>query len=569
MKTIYALLILMLSVGATVPQHLADARQLVNEIQQAHSEGTLLDDDNVEFNRYGGSWGSTYIRFSDPENGIQPSNYNRCSPFVTLLLQHSYGWSWSDYEFHDPILEINKTTASPSSYRYEALIKQGIGFASELTQLDHVLPGDVITMVDVGTDDGHTGLVNAIDFDSALSYPEELEGANPDLAGTWYIELEILDSSSDDHTNDSRIFEIDGEETDTDGVGIGTMGILINDQMEVIGHTWSLPYSDYNESPNGWLNGLHSRLRLQTERAVSFGRLNLAPAEQPPMDDQPAEAPEEELSDITHEVLPPLPSGPLHLEIGLTLVNQIVNQQQLGIFEDEEGTAYNRYGGSWSGSNQIYLNLADGENPASSYSKCSSFVTLLLDQAYNWDWNDYEFYDPVDEEYVDTASPHAYRYANLIKQEIGFEQQIENLDETQSGDIIAYHDVGTKKGHAMVLIGIDWQSGIPYPSENVNATPELEGATFYEMQILDVTKSGHSLDTRQITVDDSTDKTGGAGVGVMGILVNDQMEVIGHTWSLPSHDPVENTDSWVNSLNGRVKYQENRELVFGRLPYNP
>ena len=75
MKIILTILVLIISTHADIPQHLTDARQLVQEIQQAQSEGTLLDVDNVEFNRYGGSWGSTYIRFADSENGIQPGNY--------------------------------------------------------------------------------------------------------------------------------------------------------------------------------------------------------------------------------------------------------------------------------------------------------------------------------------------------------------------------------------------------------------------------------------------------------------------------------------------------------------
>jgi hypothetical protein len=56
--------------AAEVPAHLLQGRQLVAEIQAVQALGVLTDDNNIELNRYGGSWGETYIQFGDLENNL-------------------------------------------------------------------------------------------------------------------------------------------------------------------------------------------------------------------------------------------------------------------------------------------------------------------------------------------------------------------------------------------------------------------------------------------------------------------------------------------------------------------
>lgn len=566
------------SATATEPLHLQMGRELVSQIQDSQANGVFTDpnQNNVEINRYGGSWGSTYIQFADPENDVLPGNFAKCASFVTLLLRAAYDWNWSDHSFYDPILQQQKTTASPSSYRYEALIEQNIGFASEITRLDEVLPGDVITMVYVDDDSGHTGLVNEVFLNSGVPYPEGYGNSDPNLYGTWFYELDILDCSGSDHTNDTREFIYNGDEYDTDGVGIGTMGILVNADYEVVGYTWSLPSSDYQSSPNSWLSGLHSRLKLQTVRAVKFGRLDLPQQEEEVPEPQPQEEVNEEEEvvppSIVHEAQAPQVDGPAHLTLGLELIDQIVAQQSQGEFLDGDGVALNRYGGSWSNQDdQVYIEWADPNQgvPAASYSKCTSFVTLLLQAAYNWNWYDYDYYDPILDTVRSTTSPSSYRYVAMIKQTVGFEQQIVALDEALPGDIIASQDVGDDSGHTMVFLGVDWNHGKAYPENQGDSDPAFAGTTYYEMHIMDVTKSAHSTDTRRVFIDGAEEETGGAGVGVMGVLLDENMEIVGHTWSLPSSDYHTQQDTWLNSLHNRLKLQTEREMVLGRLPANP
>ena len=256
----------------------------------------------------------------------------------------------------------------------------------------------------------------------------------------------------------------------------------------------------------------------------------------------------------------------------MQLVSEIVAQQTEGFFDDVEGVALNRYGGSWSSdSNPVHIQWADPDAglPAASYSKCSSFITLLLQTAYDWNWKDYSFYDPIRDEVVSKSSPHSYRYVALIKQQVGFSQQVLRLDQAAPGDVLAASDVGDTSGHTALFIGVDWTSAKAYPEDLVESDPALFGTTYYEVQILDVNKSAHSFDTRRLFTDGDEDETGGAGVGVMGILVDANFGIVGHTWSIPSSNYVTRTDSWLDSLHGRLKPQTEREMVIGRIPAMP
>lgn len=269
------------SFAAAQPAHLLNGVGLVEQIVEAQQNGIFVDENNVEINRYGGSWNSnsnpSYIRFGDPEQGILPGNNTTCSPFVTHLLKETYNWNWRDYEFFDPIQNKVVKTSSPSSYRYVALIEQEIGFEQQIHTLDQVQPGDIMSIHYLGSSSGHTTMVAGVNWESLKAYPVDHANSLPELAGTWYVEVVVVDSSSGTHTNDSRILTINNQTIETSGLGIGTMGVLIDDMSNVLGYTWSLPYSDYETKTGGWLNGLHSRLKLQTERKMVFGRLPDAP----------------------------------------------------------------------------------------------------------------------------------------------------------------------------------------------------------------------------------------------------------------------------------------------------
>lgn len=257
--------VLTTTVFAQPADHLGAALQLLDEITTAQSLGIFADEDGVPLNRYGGSWNSatnaSFIRFADVEGGVLPGNNTKCSPLVTHLLKEVYGRDWRQFSFFDPILQTTKSVASPTPYQYIVLTKDGKGL-SRIASLDDVLPGDLLHWWQVGsTDSDHSMIIVGVNWASAKAYPTNHALSDPTLAGTTYYEVEVVDSSSGLHANDSRLVEINGVETHIAGIGTGTIGLLVNASKEIVGYTWSLPTSDYVTKRTGWMNGLHSRLR--------------------------------------------------------------------------------------------------------------------------------------------------------------------------------------------------------------------------------------------------------------------------------------------------------------------
>jgi hypothetical protein len=273
---------------ATEPAHLTAGLQLVDEITATQSLGIFVDDEGTAVNNYGGSWNSnsnpSFIRFFDEENGILPANNTKCAPFVTHLLQYIYNWNWRDYPFFDPISNTaNKKSSSPNPWQYLALIEQNLGFASQIANPLDAEPGDIISIHYDGTTSGHTVILVELDTANPLPYPESGNNWNPLLAGTTFYRMRILDSTSSPHSNDTREFSVIDPDTDeiteheTDGVGTGDMGLILDAQGNLVGHTWSLPNSDYETHQSGWMGGINSRLKLQADRTLVIGRLPANP----------------------------------------------------------------------------------------------------------------------------------------------------------------------------------------------------------------------------------------------------------------------------------------------------
>ena len=260
------------------PAHLQNGLTLVTQIYSQQSQGTFTDSQGVPLNRYGGSWEDevdpSFIRFGNPNQGVMPGNNTTCAPFVTHLLLATYNWNWGNVVFFDPILNQNHSCESPSSYRYVAMIKQNVGFEVQLPTLNLVQPGDIMALQDVGANTGHTTIVVEVDWLSAKAYPSQLVGADVNLAGSTYYEVEVLDSSSGQHSSDTRTVTLaNNTKVITNGAGVGRMGVLVDGNFQVLGHTWSLPTSNYYTKPNTWLSGFNSRFRPQSNREMVFGRL--------------------------------------------------------------------------------------------------------------------------------------------------------------------------------------------------------------------------------------------------------------------------------------------------------
>jgi hypothetical protein len=281
---------------AAQPAHLTKGHQLIDEITAAQSLGVftgVVDGATVFLNRYGGSWDTpgdlSFIRFFDATRdaavGPYAANYTTCAPLVTHLLKNAYGWDWKQFPIPDTLNGgALVTKASPKSYLYVSAIKHQIGFAAQIPVLVNVQPGDIAARWEVGTDEGHTMIVVGINVASAKAYPTSSSDVNfdPALAGSTYYEITVLDSSSSGHSNDTRLITYGGKTELSGGAGRGVMGVFVNSGGNVIGHTWSLPTSNYLTYSStlkayianpSWLSGIKTRLKKQADVELVFGRL--------------------------------------------------------------------------------------------------------------------------------------------------------------------------------------------------------------------------------------------------------------------------------------------------------
>jgi hypothetical protein len=278
------------TIGFAQPAHLENGLQLVDEITSAQAAGVFTGDVNgatVFLNRYGGSWNTpgdeSFIRFLDVNTGTYAANYTTCAPLVSHLLKYTYAWDWKQVGVPDPLNgDALAYKSSPKSYLYVSAIKNQIGFATHVTELANVQPGDIAARWEVGTDEGHTMIIVSVDTASAKAYPASSTDVNfiPALAGSTYTEVTVLDSSASGHTNDTRMITYNGTTALSGGVGTGVMGIFTDSQGHIIGHTWSLPTSSYLKTSKGvttinpsWLSGIKSRIKLQADVELVIGRL--------------------------------------------------------------------------------------------------------------------------------------------------------------------------------------------------------------------------------------------------------------------------------------------------------
>lgn len=280
---------------------------------------------------------------------------------------------------------------------------------------------------------------------------------------------------------------------------------------------------------------------------------------------------------------------PAHLAKGNQLVDEIVAAQSQGVYTgvvDGATVFLNRYGGSWDTAGDLsFIRFFDATRAANvgpyaaNYTTCAPLVSHLLKYTYGWDWKAWPIPDTLNGDApVAKASPKSYLYVSAIKHQVGFAAQVTNLLNVQPGDIAARWEVGTDEGHTMIVVGVNAASAKVYPlsSSDVNFVPELAGALYYEMTVLDSSASGHSNDTRMITYGGKTELSGGAGRGVMGVFVNTAGEVLAHTWSLPTSAYLKTSGgvtsvnpSWLSGIKSRLKKQADVELVFGRMPVLP
>jgi hypothetical protein len=163
------------------------------------------------------------VTWAGVDGANQYANHSNCSGFLTRVLQRAYGWNSIDFAnwFGDP---------TPNAQRFHDAIVEGDGFA-EIPTLDEVVEGDIIAIdyPDDSSVSGHVAIVHSL---PTLRVP-----TSPLVAGTWQFEVTVIDSSSSGHGPTDTRLQSDG--TFDPGAGIGVMRIYTNEELEIVGYTWS------------------------------------------------------------------------------------------------------------------------------------------------------------------------------------------------------------------------------------------------------------------------------------------------------------------------------------------
>lgn len=168
-------------------------------------------------------------------------------------------------------------------------------------------------------------------------------------------------------------------------------------------------------------------------------------------------------------------------------------------------------------SNPSYITWAgvNGAKETSNRSKCSSFLTLSLQQGYGWTSDTFRAW-------LGSPSPTAARYHDAIVAEDGF-SRVMTVKDIAPGDIIAirYPEGEAVSGHVATAASV--------ATARAPTDPLIAGTSQFELTVLDSSSSGHGpTDTRRQP--DGSWHTG-AGRGLMRLYTDAQGHIVGYTWS--------------------------------------
>lgn len=195
----------------------------------------------------------------------------------------------------------------------------------------------------------------------------------------------------------------------------------------------------------------------------------------------------------------------------------------------------NEYGSS---PTYIYWASVNGATSYENRTQCSSFVTRLLKQAYNWSDNDFSAW-------FGSISPTAATYHDAIAAQNSF-SLIQNINDIQSGDIIAvkYTDDPTSTGHVMIAKST--------ATLRTSTLPTVNSTLQYTIDVIDSSKSGHGTTDTRLMADGTWDT--GAGMGKLRLYADSNGTVVGYSWSIAK-----------NSI--YYDQQSGHHLVIGRLVF--
>jgi len=204
----------------TTQVHLTAALSLDHELRVQGEAGHFYASDGTAYNRYGADYPNGYLDWGQPARA-----YARCGSFLTMLLEATSGWTPKMAGF---------TSASPSAAMYYDAIQSNYYGLQHVTTFSTIAPGDLLVSkyLDNTGDSGHVMIVNSA------------KAGAPDSAGTVKWQVEVVDCSSSNHSNDTRVFTSGGMTFSTGGVGRGSIYVYTRNN-QVTGWTWSLTSAAY------------------------------------------------------------------------------------------------------------------------------------------------------------------------------------------------------------------------------------------------------------------------------------------------------------------------------------
>lgn len=209
---------------------------------------------------------------------------------------------------------------------------------------------------------------------------------------------------------------------------------------------------------------------------------------------------------------------PAHLTWAVLLVDNILPE-------------HNEYG---TNPHYVYWEGVNGATRYENRTQCNSLLTRLLMQAYGWSSTDIRLW-------LGSTSPSAALYHDAIAAENGWDV-VPLVSDVEPGDVLAirYPSGGSVSGHVATVVEA--------PALRTATVPFVPGTLQFEVLVVDSTGSAHGdTDTRRQVYPFDT----GVGEGVMRLYTDDQLQIVGHTWSLSG---------------GSVFYdQATRHAVIGRL----
>ena len=205
--------------GDEVIKHLKAGEEIVGGIQPEHNEY---------------SYSEISLQWKGENGATEYAAHCDCSGFVTLLLEHVYGYTptqmlkWTGHR--RPVAKV-----------LHDVIEAEHGF-KQIKLLNDMRPGDLIAIkyLDDSKDTGHVMIVAEV--------PRPHETTAPRVPQTKQWEVDVIDSSKSGHGKDDTRHKAD--KTFNTGVGRGTLRLYTTANGEIAGYSWSTSSKSTFESPD-------------------------------------------------------------------------------------------------------------------------------------------------------------------------------------------------------------------------------------------------------------------------------------------------------------------------------